>query len=165
MEAAAGKRILIVVAATDTDQLVYLVVIRGDVFVADGPGDLPAVAIGIGEIDIGIAQGDASPHVRLSAASPHADHVEGLILERGVRLLPGVQIKLRRTLAEFELVLHFPGFDVAPEFGAIELHSGIEQEHLDSFSSEVPGGHTAGGAAAYDHDVVHLGGSAYLHVR
>ena len=70
MIAAAGQRILIVVAAANADQLIHLVVIRRHVFVADRPGNFPAVALGRGEIEIGVAQRHAAPHVGLAAA-PH----------------------------------------------------------------------------------------------
>ena len=42
---AARQRVGVVVAATDADQLIDLVVVRRDVAVADGPRDLPAVAL------------------------------------------------------------------------------------------------------------------------
>src|SRR5205085_10409693 len=43
--AAPRQHVRIVVAAADADQLIDLVVIRRDVFVGDGPGDFPAVAL------------------------------------------------------------------------------------------------------------------------
>ena len=65
-----GKRILIVIAAADTDQLIDLIVVGRNVFVADGPRNLPAIAFRAGEIEIGVAQADAAPDVGFAAAIP-----------------------------------------------------------------------------------------------
>ena len=79
MIAAAGQRILIVIAAADADQLIDFVVVRRDVLVADRPRDLPAVALRAREIEIGVAQRNAAPDIRLAAAAPHARQVERLV--------------------------------------------------------------------------------------
>ena len=76
-ELAAGQRLGVVVAAADADELLDLVVVRRDVRVGDRPGDLPAVALGRLEVQLGVAQADASPDVGLAAVSPDARQLEG----------------------------------------------------------------------------------------
>ena len=44
-----------IAAAADTDQLVYLVVVRSDILVADRPRNFPSVTVGACEIHIGVA--------------------------------------------------------------------------------------------------------------
>src|SRR5690242_16277957 len=85
--AAAGKRFLIIIAAADADQLIDLIVVGRDVFVADGPWNLPAVALGSGEIEIAVAQGYTAPDVGFTAASPDAGESEVLAERSDVGLL------------------------------------------------------------------------------
>ena len=107
-ELAARQRVRVVVAAVDADQLIDLVVVRRDVLVFDGPGDLPAVLRGALEVEIGVAQADASPDVGLAAVSPHANQLEGLALRREVRLLLRVEEELRLLLAARLPLARFP---------------------------------------------------------
>ena len=119
---AARQRILIVVAAAHADQLIDLVVVRRDVLVADGPRDLPAVAFGPVEIEIGVAQRDAAPDVGFAAAAPDAIQVERLAGRRFVRLLFGDR---DRTAADAgrrrALSVHCHGFTWVQNLRAAEL--------------------------------------------
>src|SRR5438128_2662904 len=81
---AAGQGVSIVIAAAYADQLIYLIVVWFYVFVLKGPGN--AVAVVDFEIYVGIAQRNASPHVRFAAMSPHAIEVISLAFGRQIRL-------------------------------------------------------------------------------
>ncbi len=150
-ELAPRQRVRVVVAAVDADQLVDLVVIRRDVLVGDRPGNLPAVARGSLEIEVAVAQADASPDVRLAAMAPDAGQREGTALGGEIRLFFGVEKEAEGLLAASGALAPFPGFNVRPEFGSIEFRSGIEEQHGNALTRQVPGGHSARGAAA-DHD-------------
>ncbi len=152
--AAAGKSIRIVVAAADSDELIDLVVVGCDVFVADRPGDFPTIAFGSGEIEIAVAQADAAPDIGFAAASPDARERKVLSERSDVGLLGGIENEGGRLLTGIQTLLPFPGFDVGPEFAALEFAAGIEHRDVYALAGEVPRGHAAGGAAADDNDVL-----------
>ena len=154
MVAAARQGIEIVVAAADADELIDAVIVRCDVFITDGPGDFPAIAVGAREIEVGVTQRDTSPHVSLAATSPDADQVEGLPGQGVIRLLAGIEEELRRMLSGGKFARRFPGFDMAPELRAIELGASVQHEHVEALAREVPGGHSAGRARTDDDDIV-----------
>ncbi len=151
VELAARQRVRVVVAAADADQLVDLVVVRRDVLVFDGPGDLPAVLGRPLEVEVRVPQADAAPDVGLAAVPPHANELEGLALRREVGLFLRVEEELRRLLAARAPRARFPRPNVRPELAALELRARVEQQDVDALARQVPGGHAAGRAAA-DHD-------------
>src|SRR3954451_21147947 len=108
MIAAARQRVLIVVAAADADQLVDFVVVRRNILVANGPRDFPAIAFGAGEVQVGVAERDAAPDVRLAATAPNPDEVEGLPGRSLKRSGLQIDVELRRLLAGGELLLRLP---------------------------------------------------------
>ena len=144
-ELAARQRFRVIVAAVDADQLLDLVVVRGDVLVFDRPGNLPAVARGALEVEVRVSQAHASPDVGLATVAPHSNQLEGTICRRQVLALAfgGVEEESLRVLTARFALTGFPGLDVRPEVGAIELRAGIEQQDIDPLAREVPGRHAA----------------------
>ena len=59
-------------SAADPDQPLDAIVIRGEIGIAEGPRDLPSVALGFCQVEVRIAEREASPDVGLSADSPNA---------------------------------------------------------------------------------------------
>ena len=162
-ELAPGQRVGIVGAAADANQLLDLVVVRRHVRVADRPGDLPAVFRGALEVEIGVAQAHAAPHVGLPAVPPDPNQLERLVGRREIRLLLRVEEELRRLLALRGALAPLPGLHVRPERAAIELGARVEHQHVDAFARQVPGGHAAGRAAANDDDGMDLARANDLH--
>ncbi len=150
-ELAARQRVGVVVAAVDADQLVDLVVVRRDVLVGDRPGDLPAVARRPLEIEVAVAQADASPDVRLAAMPPHAGQRERTVVSGEIRLFLGVEEEVEGLFAAGGALAPFPGLNVRPIFRSIEFRTGVEEQHGNALTRQVPGRHAAGGAAA-NHD-------------
>src|SRR5262249_2261628 len=112
---AARQGIRVIVAAVDADELIDLVVVRRDVLVFDRPGDLPAVRVCALEVEIGVAEADAAPDVRLAAVAPDANELERLPLRREVRLVaPGVEEELRLLLSLGLSRARLPRPDVRP---------------------------------------------------
>ena len=161
---AAGKRILIVEAAADADEFVHAIVIRSDVFIADGPGNLPSITCRTFKVNVGVTEGNAAPDVGFAAASPHADKLEGSFGCGDVGLFVRAEIEGRLGLATVGAGNGLPGFDMGPIFGAVEGFARIEQQHVDALAGEVPGGHATGGAAADNDDVIDRIGLGGLHL-
>ena len=165
MELASRQRVLIVVAAADADQLVHLIVVRRDVLVPDGPGNLPSILFRPREVHIRIAQRNPAPHIRFSAASPHTHQVERIALVVGERLLFCVHVKLWRLQPGGAPRTVFPRFHMRPELCAIELRSCIHHQDVHALARQVPGSHTTRCAAADDQYVVNFGTLFDLHVK
>ena len=163
MVAAAGQRVLVVVAAAHADELIDFVVIRSQVLIADRPGDLPSVAIRAGEIEIGVAQGNAAPNVGLPAAAPDAHQVEGLSRRSAIGSGLQVDVELRRLLARGKFLGDLPRLDVTPELGSRELGAGVQHQDAQTLPRQVPGRHAAGRSGADDDDVVDFGAFGSLH--
>ena len=118
---ASRERILVVIAAAHADQLVHLVVIRLDVLVTYGPRNLPSIALGSGEIDIRIAQGNAAPYVGFAAAAPHANQFERLFGWRFVRLFLVTQVEFGRMLSFVEPLGDLPWLYVGPNLARLNF--------------------------------------------
>src|SRR5215472_2701617 len=110
---------LIVIAAVNSYQLFHLVVVRRQVFVANRPRNLPAITRGLSQVQIGVPESDATPHVGLPAAAPNADELEILSVGPGVRRSSLVHVEVRRPLTLRQSLPPFPGFDVRPELRAL----------------------------------------------
>src|SRR5262249_1886526 len=165
VELAPGQGLAVVVPAAHADELVHLVVVGSDVLVRDRPGDLPAVLLRALEVEVGVAEAHAAPHVRLAAVSPDADELEVASVRREVRLLIRVEEERWRLLAAGLTLAGLPGGHVRPVLRAVELLAGVEQEDVEALAGEVPGGHAPGRAAADDDDGMDLRGLEDLHAR
>ena len=154
---AAGERVRVIVSATHADELVHLVVVGRDVLVADGPGNLPAVAFRSRELEVAIAQADAAPDVGLAAEAPDPPQVEGPALRREDRLLLLAEEEVRRRLAAPPALPLLVRQDVRPVLRSIELRPRIEETDLDALPGQVPRRHPAGRTAADDDDGVDAG--------
>ncbi len=140
---AAGQGIGIVGAAAHANHLLDPVVVGRNVRIGDRPRDLPPVTIRRLEVELGVPETHPPPDVRLPAMPPHARELERAFLRRVVRLLLRVEEKVRRPLAACAPLPRFPWLHVRPVPGAIELLPRIQQQHVDSLSSQVPGSHAA----------------------
>ena len=156
MEAAAGKRVEVVIAAADADELIDPVVVGRDVFVADGPGDLPAVPVGAGKVEVGVAERDASPDIGLAAASPDPNEVEGLSRQRVVGCSRLSRKNSGGCWPASSLRAASQGLTWLQNWARLNLVPGVQHEDVESLSGKVPGGHPAGCASADDDDVVRL---------
>ena len=153
---AARQRVVVVVAAADPDQLIDLVVVRRDVAVVDRPRDVPAVTLTGTEIQLAVAQADASPDVGLAAEAPHPDQLEVAVLGCQPGLFLRVEHERRRLLAARATRPRVPRRHVRPELRPVELLAGIEQHHVDALAREVPRRHAAGGTGTDDDDGIDL---------
>ena len=154
-----------IVPSAHADELLYFVVIRRDVGVADGPRNAPAVALRGAEIDIRHPQADAAPDVGLAADAPDAHEVERLALRGQIGLLGFIEKKGRRLLAVSQTLIRFEGYGVRPKLGALEFAPGVEHEHFYALLRQVVGRHPAGSPAADDDDVVNFTALYDLHRR
>src|SRR5215213_2532059 len=161
---AARKHIGVVVSAANAYKLLYPVVVRSDIFIADGPGDLPSVSLGGFEIQIGISEAHPAPYIRLAACSPHPDEIERPVRGTHVRLLLRIQEEVRGALAFTNSLTVLIGKNVRPEIAFIEPLARVEQQYPYPFAREVPCGHASGCARADHDDIVCPGPSDYLHV-
>ena len=151
---ASGKGIGIVISAANSNQLLNLVVIGSNVFVADGPGDFPAIPLRRLKVEVGASEADAPPDIGLPAMSPHPEQTIRLRWRRQQRLLLFGQEKFWRLFTPMRAFPPFVGSHMRPEISAVEALAGIEHEHIDALTSQIPGRHPARGAGTDDDHVM-----------
>jgi hypothetical protein len=160
---AAGKAILIVIAAADPDKLIHPIVIRFDIGIADRPGNLPPIALRACEIKIRVAERDAAPHVRFAAAAPHTSQLERLVCRSLVGLLIWIKINPGRTISTIDALVPFPRLHMCPELRPVESRSGVEHQHFYALARQIPCRHSAGRSTADDDHVMDFLRFLYRH--
>ena len=163
MEFAAGEGVLVIVASANSNQLVYLIVIVGNIFVSNGPGNFPPVLGGPFEVYIGVAERNSAPNVGFAAATPHSDQLEGIFRIGDIGLFFGVDEELGRLHALLYPVPPLPWLDVGPKLGFIEFGARVQHQDVYTLSGQVPRCHATRGTTADNDDIVNLRTGFNLH--
>src|SRR5262245_6329921 len=129
-----------VLTAADTDQLIYLIVIRFDVSVFERPGD--SVSVVDFEIEIGVPQADTPPDIGLSTMPPDAIKCVALPCGNKERLLSRTQEKLGWTFTARDFFASLIREECHPKCVRIKSFARIEHEHIDSPPGQIPSRHS-----------------------
>ena len=174
LKLAVGKILEALGAAGDADIFFDEIVVRLNIFVAEGPVFAVAVVRGGLEIPIAEAQADAAPDVGAAAGHPHAAHpIEGLVGGSGVGLFEIVDEPVVSVfVANFKFGLDGAGFadDFFGQIAIFEFERGLvfgevfvglraagfEKGNFQAGFREALAGPASGSAGADDDDVVRL---------
>ncbi len=163
-----------VALAGKSHQALHLVVVRGDVVVADRPVGAVALEGRRLEVELTVPEARPPPRVRAAAYCAQARPVEAL--ERIVGVLPRIRVEMLRVFVDLPQAVVLAGRTVSPERQlpwqrchvevgrGIERPAGFEHDDLQAGAREDPRGGCAAGAGS-DHDHVvdgRHGGVAYI---
>ena len=108
------------------------------------------------KFEVGHAEANPSPDVGLAAVSPDARQIERLSLGGEIGLFLFIEVELRRASSVSKSLVRFERKHVRPEAVPVELAPGVQNQDLDPFSGQVPGGHASGRTASDDDNVMGL---------